>query len=93
MTTKTINRTKRGVTWVERKHQILEFIKAYKAKYDLTPAMADIAEEVYGTRNAGNIQNLIDQLVDEGFLYKVTAGRQRKYLLTSPQPREKYIEE
>lgn len=88
----TLKQTGRGVTWASRKAEILEFIKRYHSENGISPAMWEIAEAIYHTRNAGNIGMLLDQLQAEGFIYR-RSGMYRSIVLTVPQPRAKYLEE
>ncbi len=75
------------------KQGILDCIRDYRAKYEVSPSRETIAEVVTGkASNAGNISKLIQELIDEGWLYKLPMEA-NNLVLCKPQPREKYVEE
>lgn len=59
---------------VERRREILKFIKAYIRKQSFPPSIDEVAVGVNGSKT--NIRHHIDILIDEGFL-AMTPGRYR----------------
>lgn len=78
---------------VQNKQKILDFIRDYRAKYQVSPRLREIAEAVTGKpQNEGNISVWIEQLIVEGYLTRAVPGASRALVLTDPQPTEPYEE-
>jgi len=73
--------------------KILDYIKAYYDEVGLPPTQTEIAKAVTGkASNVGNLNPLIQKLIEDGFLYRAVEDKNaaRVLMVVDPPPRPYY---
>lgn len=69
---------------------ILDYIRGYYEDNRIPPVLREISKAVYGhERGMGNLQQPIDKLIEQGYLYRVSENSARSLMLKKPQPHRK----
>ena len=75
---------------MQHKQAILDYIQEYRGKIGISPTLRELSERIYGhDAGMGNISLLVNDLIEEGFLFKAAQGA-RTLMLVTPQPRPFY---
>ncbi len=88
MTTKT-----RSDSTLRSMQAIIDFIRAYHKVNGFAPTLKEITVGIgKPVERFGNVQPLIKQLVEEGFLVSAKKGSGRSLAVSKSPPRKKYYE-
>lgn len=78
---------------IQRKRDILAFVKAFHEKNGICPSLKEIAVSVTGKpEDEGNISVWVKQLIKENYLKRAASGG-RSLVLIDPPPKEVYDED
>ena len=77
-----------GDATLRRMQAIVDFVKLYRKQHDYAPTLKEISEAVYGnSTNFGNVQQMVQALIAQGFLVNAGKGRGRTLSAAKKPPR------
>jgi SOS-response transcriptional repressor LexA len=77
-----------GDATLRRMQAVLDFVKQYRKEHDYAPTLKEISKAVYGNpNNFGNVQQMVQALIAQGFLVNAGKGRGRTLNVAKRPPR------